>query len=1069
MASILGAAQTFAVLGGSTVTNTGPSAIVGDLGVSPGTAVTGFPPGVVTGGAIHSNDATAVQAQADAATAYALIAGEPVLPANILTGQDLGGQTLSPGVYFFATSAPLTGTLTLDAGGDPNARFDFRIGTTFITGTGAAVNLINGAQADNVYFQVGTSATLGTGTAFAGNILADQSISVTTGASIQGRALAINGAVTLDTNSVTAVQADLAVAKTLVPGPVVAGSTISYTVTVSNIGPGNAADVVLTDQVPLGTTFVSAVQTSGAAFALTTPAVGGTGLISGSLDLLPSENSAVFTVTVLIAPSLADGALVVNTASGSTTTTDPNPENDSQTVIVAVSAVADLAVTKTVSSSPVVAGSAIAYTITVANVGPSDAQGISLADLVPAGTTFLSAVQTAGPTFALTTPAVGGTGAISGTLASFASGASAVFTVTVLASPSLADGALVTNTATGTTTTTDPNPENDSQTVIVAVSAVADLAVTKTVSSSPVVAGSAIAYTITVANVGPSDAQGISLADLVPAGTTFLSAVQTAGPTFALTTPAVGGTGAIGGTLATLAAGASASFTVSLLILPSTGNGTFVVNTASASTTTTDPVPANNSQTVNALVAAVADLAVTKTVSSSPVVAGRAIAYTVTVSNVGPSDSVGVALADLVPAGTSFLAVVQTAGPTFTFSTPAVGGTGSISGTLASLAAGASASFTVTLLILPSTGNGALVTNTASVTAATTDSVPANNSQSASAAVAAQADVAVTKTVSSSTVVAGRAISYTVTVSNVGPSDAQGVTLADLVPAGTTFLSAVQTAGPTFALTTPAVGGTGSIGGTLASLASGASAVFTVTVMIAPSFPGGTQVVNTASASTITTDLNPANDSQTAAAIVAALPITPVSPVVVALQRFGIHAQATTLVIGFSTPLDPVGAQDPANYRISLLGGPGQAGHRGMVINVTQVDYDPIAQTVTLHLAQRLNIHYLYQLTILGAAPDGVAGLDGGPLAGAGSPGTDYVAVISMKTLAGRAPATARVTSTPTARLPRVASVLSTRSIVPSTVAARQTATQPRAGLSLRAGLSARFPSYMAGTMTSAN
>jgi len=193
----LGAAEGFAILGGSTVTNTGPSAIVGSLGVSPGTAVTGFPPGLVTGGITHRGDAVALQAQRDLTTAYNLLAGEP--SRADLTGRDLGGMTLTPGVYHFSSSAQLTGTLTLNALGDPNARFDFQIGSTFTTASTASVRLINGADACNVFWQVGSSATLGTGTSFEGNILALTSITLNTRADIlSGRALARNGAVTLD-------------------------------------------------------------------------------------------------------------------------------------------------------------------------------------------------------------------------------------------------------------------------------------------------------------------------------------------------------------------------------------------------------------------------------------------------------------------------------------------------------------------------------------------------------------------------------------------------------------------------------------------------------------------------------------------------------------------------------------------------------------------------------------------------------------------------------------------------------------------------------------------------------
>ncbi|HVF35148.1 MAG TPA: ice-binding family protein [Candidatus Saccharimonadia bacterium] len=201
----LGSAQNFGVLGGSAVTNTGASTITGEVGVSPGSSVTGFPPGVVVGGTIHAADAVAAQAQNDLTAAYDAIAGTPCT-VN-LTGQNLGGLTLTPGVYCFDSSAALTGILTLNFQGNPNALFLFKIGSTLVTASGSSVVIVNGAGAEtcpqNVFFQVGSSATLGTGTTFRGNILALTSITLTTGANLFGRALARNGAVTLDTNNVT--------------------------------------------------------------------------------------------------------------------------------------------------------------------------------------------------------------------------------------------------------------------------------------------------------------------------------------------------------------------------------------------------------------------------------------------------------------------------------------------------------------------------------------------------------------------------------------------------------------------------------------------------------------------------------------------------------------------------------------------------------------------------------------------------------------------------------------------------------------------------------------------------
>ena len=196
----LGTAGSFAVLAGSAVTNTGPSVISGSVGLSPGSAVTGFPPGLVLAGTTQVANGVALQAKSDLVTAYNDAAGRS---STATVSGDLGGRTLTSGVYTSASSLGLTGTLTLDAQGNPNAVFVFQAGSTLITHSASQVNLIGGAQACNVYWQVGSSATIGTGSSFVGNIMALTSITMTTGATLQGRALARNGAVTLDTNTIT--------------------------------------------------------------------------------------------------------------------------------------------------------------------------------------------------------------------------------------------------------------------------------------------------------------------------------------------------------------------------------------------------------------------------------------------------------------------------------------------------------------------------------------------------------------------------------------------------------------------------------------------------------------------------------------------------------------------------------------------------------------------------------------------------------------------------------------------------------------------------------------------------
>src|SRR6185295_3706196 len=274
----MGAARSFAALGGSTVTNTGSTVVTGDVGVSPGSAITGFPPGVVTG-TIHAGDGTAALAHTNAVTAYNTLAGETCTAD--LTGQNLGGMTLTPGVYCFDSSAQLTGTLILNAAGDPNAVFVFEIGSTLTTASNSAV-IVSGGSPCNVFFQVGSSATLGTNTQFSGNIIALTSITLTTGASVSGGSYAINGAVTMDTNDTTACQGTLQVCKVAGSGVTlgtsfsfsIAGNPITVLAGAGPLGTCSTALVVpavptlITETIPPGTNLASVSTLPGAGLLL---------------------------------------------------------------------------------------------------------------------------------------------------------------------------------------------------------------------------------------------------------------------------------------------------------------------------------------------------------------------------------------------------------------------------------------------------------------------------------------------------------------------------------------------------------------------------------------------------------------------------------------------------------------------------------------------------------------------------------------------------------------------------------------------------------------------------------
>jgi hypothetical protein len=208
----LGTASSFSVLGGSTVTNTGPTTMFGDLGLAPGSSVTGAPHVL---GTTHIDDAVAIQAKTELTTAYNDAAGRPTEGS---AGTDLSGQTFTAGVRTASSSLLLSsGSVILDAQGDPNAVFIFQVGSTLITGSNTTVQLINGAQACNVFWQVGSSATLGTGTRFVGTVMANETITANTAATIHGRLLARTAAVNLDTNTIT--QSNCAVGATETAAP----------------------------------------------------------------------------------------------------------------------------------------------------------------------------------------------------------------------------------------------------------------------------------------------------------------------------------------------------------------------------------------------------------------------------------------------------------------------------------------------------------------------------------------------------------------------------------------------------------------------------------------------------------------------------------------------------------------------------------------------------------------------------------------------------------------------------------------------------------------------------------
>jgi hypothetical protein len=258
----LGTTASFGVVGGSTITNTGPTVINGDLGLHPGTAVTGFPPGTVNG-AMHLTDAVALQAKTDLVTGYDDAAGRPL---TATSPPDIGGQVLTSGVYRTGgvPALGLTGNLSLDAQGDPSAVFIFQIQSTLTTATDSSITLLNGAQSCNIFWQVGSSAPLGTRTAFKGNVLALTSISVEDAVTVDGRLLARNGAVTLINDTINRSTCAGATGGTTGGGGTDTGTRSPYAT--DKTGPRVYVGGIPTSTTRNFTTRVGATDTSGLAF-----------------------------------------------------------------------------------------------------------------------------------------------------------------------------------------------------------------------------------------------------------------------------------------------------------------------------------------------------------------------------------------------------------------------------------------------------------------------------------------------------------------------------------------------------------------------------------------------------------------------------------------------------------------------------------------------------------------------------------------------------------------------------------------------------------------------------------
>jgi uncharacterized repeat protein (TIGR01451 family) len=719
----MGKTQSFAVLGGSAVINTGSSVTIGDVGVSPGTVISGFPPGLVTGGTTHQTDMVAGQAQIDNTAAYLNLAGQTPVTKD-LTGKDLGGMTLVPGVYSFSSSAQLTGALTLDAGGNSAAVWVFQIGSALTTASGSSVVLINGAAPCNVFWQVGSSATLGSTTKFVGNVFALTSITLITSATVSGRLLAQNGAVTLDSNTVsiaacggTTGSTPPTLSKSFSPATINAGGTSTLTITLNNPNTKAAAlNAPLTDTLPSGVVVSGGgSNTCGGTLTATT----GASAVTLTGGTIPVNGSCVVTVDVRAA---SGGSYINSLASGALVTSNGNNAAPAvATLTVSSVAVVTPTVGKAFSPATINAGGTSTLTITFTNPNSTAASlSAPFTDTLPTGVVTSGSAST---TCAGGTASTGGPSATAQIRASITplwfgtpstvtltggtipANGSCVLTVDVVAPNG---GSYINTLAAGDLTTSNGNNTAPAvATLTVNSVVVVTPTLGKAFSPATVNAGKTSTLTITLTNPdGTAATLSAPLTDTLPTGVVISSSASTT---------CVGGTASTDGPSVT--AQVRASITPLWFGTPSTvtlTGGTIPAN--GSCVLTVDVVAPNGGSYINTLAAGdlmtsngnnAAAAVATLTVSTpSPITLGKAFSpatinaggvsvLTITLSNAGSTPaSLTTALTDTLPSG---VVVSGSAGSTCGGTLTASGGASAVTLTGGSIPAGSSCMVTVSV------------------------------------------------------------------------------------------------------------------------------------------------------------------------------------------------------------------------------------------------------------------------------------------------------------------------------------------------------------------------------------
>ena len=595
-------------------------------------------------------------------------------------------------------------------------------------------------------------------------------------------------------------------------------------------------NVLVSDTLPAALTSVTWTSVGSAGVTDNDPS--GSGDIDDTVTFIPAGGTVTYTLTGTIDPAATGTLSNTATVSPPAGTTDPDPANNSATDTDTLTPQADLSITKTDGVTTAVPGTQNTYTIVVSNTGPSDATNVLVADTVPAALTGVTwtSVGSAG----VTGNDPSGSGDINDTVTFIPVGGTVTYTLTGTIDPAATGTLSNTATVSPPAGVTDPDLANSSATDTDTLTPSADLSITKDDGVATVVPGTSTTYIIVVSNQGPSIVSGASVSDPLPAGVITATWTATASSGGGLVTGSSSATGALASTV-DLPVGASVTFTFTVLVSPSATGTLSNTATVSPPAGTTDPDPANNSATDTDSLTPQADLSITKTDGVTSVIPGTSTTYTIVVSNAGPSTAADQAVTDVF--SSAITAVSWTATASAGSSVAAASGAGNINTTV-TLLPGGTVTFTAVAQISPDAQSEVVsLVNTASVAVPPGDTTPDNNSATDIDSLTPLAGLSITKDDGQTTAVPGQSTSYTITVSNAGPSAANGVALSDPLPAGVTSAAWTFVSATGGGSVTGPPSGTGDLATTV-NLPVGATITFTFTVQIDPSATGS--LVNTA-------------------------------------------------------------------------------------------------------------------------------------------------------------------------------------------------------------------------------